>query len=101
MSPSVYNDNNTPQDLTDDTYSFQLTVQGEGTTWGGGGQTGSYGVLTNFGPYPVGQAASFKIRDAENSSCFFSISANMSTCVYLKTCACSNKSRKKITTNSE
>lgn len=88
LTPSVYDDNNTPDDLKDDTYSFQVTVQGEGTSWIGGGQTGNYGVLTNFGPYPVGHPASFRIRDAQNSSCFFSISANMSACIYLETCTC-------------
>lgn len=87
-TPAIYNDNNTPEDLTDDTYSFQLTVNGQGSGWIGGGKTDNYEVLTNFGPYAVGEAASFKVRDAENSSCFFSVSVNMSACIYLETCTC-------------
>lgn len=88
MTPSVYDDNGTPENLADDTYSFKITVQGQGVGWKGGDKTGSYGVPTSFGPYPVGQAASFKIRDTQNSSCFFSVSANMNACIYLETCTC-------------
>ncbi len=88
LSPAVYDDHNTPQDISDDTFSFQLTTNGQGIAWQGGGQTGTYGVKTIFGPYPVGNAAAFKIVDTENSSCFFSVSVNIDPCVYLETCTC-------------
>ena len=88
LSPAVYDDHNTPQDIRDDTFSFQLTANGQGSGWQGGGQTGNYGEVTTFGPYSVGNAAAFKIFDTENSSCFFSVSVNIDPCIYLETCTC-------------
>jgi len=90
LSPSIYNDNNTPNDVTDDTFTFQATVNGAGSSgWTGGGLEGNYGTTVTYGPYPVDQSGiGFKISDKNNDRCFTNVSANMKSCTYLKTCTC-------------
>lgn len=93
LTPNIYHDANTPNDLADDTFTFEATINGTGIAgWEGGGHSGLYGETILFGPYPVGASgASFKIKDIVNEKCFTSVSANMSSCVYLETCTCCAK----------
>ena len=93
LEPNIYYDANTPNDVTDDTFSFRATINGSGLAgWEGGGQNGIYGATVLFGPYPVDSiGASFQIKDKINEVCFTSISANVSSCVYLETCTCCAK----------
>lgn len=93
LTPNIYNDGGTPNNITDDTFTFTATVSGSGTIgWEGGGQTGNYGATTLFGPYPVdSEGVHFQIRDKVNDNCFTSISSNASSCLYLETCTCCGK----------
>jgi len=64
-------DNGTPTDPNDDTFTFELTANATGgTTWTGGGQSGSYAVPTSFGPFAIsGGNISFTITDSADPSC--------------------------------
>lgn len=90
LEPNIYNDAQTPNDVTDDTFTFRVTINGTGIAgWEGGGKVGFYGETVLFGPYPVDSSgAGFKIKDKINEKCFTSISTNMSSCIYLETCTC-------------
>ena len=76
MSTPVCNDNGTPTDSSDDTYTFNLTVTGTnaGTGWSanilGQSQSGSYGVTTLMGPYSINQGVQdIVIADADDAAC--------------------------------
>jgi gliding motility-associated-like protein len=76
------NDNGTPSDPSDDTYTFDVTVNGSNTAgmWtanDAGSTTGSYGVAVSFGPYPIsGGNVSFMITDNNDSGCTTTFTAN-------------------------
>ncbi len=56
VSDPICDDNGTPFDPTDDTYSFNATINGTdaGMTWtASDGTTGSFGVEETFGPYII------------------------------------------------
>ncbi len=56
VSDIVCNNNGTPNNAGDDTYTFKITVTKNGscgTSWSGGGKTGNYGTAVSFGPYPI------------------------------------------------
>lgn len=66
------NDNGTPSDPADDTYSFDLTVTGfnTGNNWTLGEVTAAYGETVSFGPFAIGDGASqLTITDGADGSC--------------------------------
>ncbi|MEL6636985.1 MAG: gliding motility-associated C-terminal domain-containing protein [Bacteroidota bacterium] len=72
----VCDDNGTPGDPSDDTFTFQLNIVnigGTGTTWTANDPnttTGTYGVLTTFGPYPAsGGGFNFSVIDDVDPTC--------------------------------
>jgi len=79
VSNVTCDNNNTPSDPNDDTYSFDLEVNGMniGTTWTANDPnavSGSYATITNFGPYPIsGGDLNFIITDGNASSCSFAV----------------------------
>jgi len=85
----TYLDNNTPNDLTDDTFTFTVQVLGSGTGWTGGGQSGNYGDTVTFGPYPVDRTDTvFSITDMDNPNCYVSLGVGMDSCIYTGACKC-------------
>ncbi len=82
VSNILCNNNGTPNDASDDTFTFTLNVTGNGTTTGWnltGGLTytgGVYGTPVNFGPYPIsGGTKFFVVRDNQIPGCVFETSA--------------------------
>ncbi len=76
------NDNGTPNDPTDDTFTFQLTATGTNTSSGWHGMigpnmapaSGSYNQLTVLGPYPITNAQfDIWIMDNVDPNCQFDI----------------------------
>ncbi len=72
----ICNNNGTPNDPADDTYTFNMTVTGTnaGSGWTttilGAPQSGSYNVATLMGPYPIGGGVlNFTIKDATSPTC--------------------------------
>ncbi len=75
-TPAVCNNNGTPNDPADDTYTFSMTVTGtnSGNGWTttvlGAPQTGPYGTATLMGPYPIsGGVLNFTIQDSNSPAC--------------------------------
>jgi len=75
-STPVCNDNGTPADPSDDTYTFSLTVTGINTgagwvaTVNGATVTGTYGTAVQLGPFPIGTNVIVDpIRDAGDENC--------------------------------
>ena len=66
------NNNSTPTVVADDTYTFSVTVSnstGCGSSWTGGGATGSYGVAKTFGPYLISEGnKTLTFTDASNAT---------------------------------
>ncbi len=66
-------DPETPVDPDDDNFYFEILIDGENL--GGGwmndrGDSGDYGVVTTFGPYPISAGAqTFQFTDVDNPSC--------------------------------
>ncbi len=77
-------DNGTPTDASDDTYSFDLMVNGEsaGTGWTANGLTGVYGQLLNQGPFnePSGTNVSWDIAAIGNPDCTTNINFVVPSC---------------------
>ncbi len=75
----VCDDNGTPSDPSDDTYSFEITVTGmnTGASWSAddpNGTSGLYGVSTSFGPYDISDGdLSFTITDVDDNGCTTSV----------------------------
>jgi hypothetical protein len=68
----ICNDNGTPTNPGDDTYTFKVTVFKSGfcasTTWSGGGKTGGYGTAVTYGPYPIsGGSKTFVITNLDGA----------------------------------
>lgn len=83
VSNVVCNDNGTPGTPSDDTYTFDLTVNGNNagsgwcTTINGANVDGAYGTPKNLGPYLISNGPlSFTIKDKDNSSCKTSQTVN-------------------------
>jgi GEVED domain/Secretion system C-terminal sorting domain len=57
VTNKLCNDNGTPNNPADDTFTFVSTVTASGTTcgtgWFGGNALANYGVAKTFGPYPI------------------------------------------------
>jgi hypothetical protein len=76
------NDNGTPSDPSDDTFSFEVTVSGQntGSGWNANDPNGTAGLYDNpttFGPYPIsGGALAITISDNGDPACTASISVN-------------------------
>ena len=75
-SPSVCDNNGTPDDPSDDTYTSTILVVGQNTgscfTYVIGGETftGTYGVPFEVGPFPIsGGNVVFPVTDCDDSSC--------------------------------
>ncbi len=86
-----YNDNGTASNLSDDTFTFDVTISGTGTGWIANGQTGTYGQTVTFGPYTVDTAGiTFDVLDQDNPNCQENISVNISSCIYSGVCTCCN-----------
>ncbi|NRB53755.1 MAG: DUF11 domain-containing protein, partial [Saprospiraceae bacterium] len=79
-------DNGTPGDPSDDTFSFSLFIQGNNTsasTWTNNfGETGNFGELVTYGPYLISDGpVSFTFADEGNNLCRESITVDPpSTC---------------------
>ncbi|MEE9440222.1 MAG: hypothetical protein V3V14_14545, partial [Saprospiraceae bacterium] len=75
----VCNDNGTPSDPSDDTFTFDVTVSGNNTSAGWTAidpntTTGSYDIAVNFGPYPInGGDLNFIISDGNDAGCFANV----------------------------
>ncbi len=70
----VCDDNGTPNDPSDDTFSFNLTATGGTGPWGWDMLPGvmmfPYGMSYSFGPFPVsGGSVSVTINDHDNPFC--------------------------------
>ena len=62
-------DNGTPDLTTDDTYTFNLSVNFNGNCgsgWAGGGQSGDYGTTTSFGPFAIADGQQTLVLSDEN-----------------------------------
>ncbi|MEM9920988.1 MAG: hypothetical protein AAF990_23005, partial [Bacteroidota bacterium] len=73
------NDNGTPADPTDDTFTFDLSVRGgpTSTTWTAGNTTGNYGQTISFGPFPIALGTvDLLVTDDTDPDCQTSISIN-------------------------
>ncbi|MCC6724628.1 MAG: T9SS type A sorting domain-containing protein [Saprospiraceae bacterium] len=75
-SAPICNNNGTPNDPADDTYTFNMTVTGSNTGSGwtttilGAPQSGPYNTPTLMGPYPInGGAINFTIQDGTTATC--------------------------------
>ena len=78
VSNIACNDNGTPGNPNDDTFTFTVLAQG-GNPWGwtGGGFTGDFGTPKTVGPFPIsGGTVSFTIVDNDNPSCTVDVTAN-------------------------
>ncbi len=85
----IYDNNGTNNNLSDDTFTFSVLITGNGSTWTANGQTGAYGTMATFGPFPVDAAGiTFDIVDADNPRCQENISVNISSCIYSGACIC-------------
>ncbi|WP_367391509.1 T9SS type A sorting domain-containing protein [Lewinella sp. LCG006] len=71
------NDNGTPTDPTDDTFTFSVTVAGNnlGENWmANDGSTGAYDVPASFGPYLVADGnVNLTFNDGADSDCDFAL----------------------------
>jgi uncharacterized repeat protein (TIGR01451 family) len=72
------NDNGTPDDDSDDTFTFDLIVHGSyvGDTWTaiGTGITGTFGEPVTFGPYPIANGdITFSVVPDANPSCVLAV----------------------------
>lgn len=83
VSPAVCNDNGTPANPADDTYSFNVTVSGSNTSgsWstliGGKVFSGTVGVAKNMGPFNIAQGGvSFIVRDQFKDLCETSVNVS-------------------------
>ncbi|MEZ4987185.1 MAG: hypothetical protein R2795_19445 [Saprospiraceae bacterium] len=78
-------DNNTPTDPTDDTFTFEATLDGFnlGDGWTTNvGVVGQYGIPTQFGPFPISQGnIDLVFTDASETTCTEAITVDApSTC---------------------
>jgi len=75
VAEAICNDNGTPNDPSDDTFTFEVIVSGSntGATWTADdplNTTASYGANILFGPYPIsGGSVSFTISDIDDATC--------------------------------
>ncbi|MEM9919740.1 MAG: gliding motility-associated C-terminal domain-containing protein, partial [Bacteroidota bacterium] len=74
----ICDDNGTGDDSSDDTFTFDLLVNGQNTGSGwqsvAGGLTGDYGQVITFGPYPIsGGTLNFDLQDLTTTTCQTSI----------------------------
>jgi PQQ-dependent dehydrogenase (s-GDH family) len=76
----VCNDAGTPTVTTDDTYTFDVTIQNTGAcaaSWTGDGTIGTYGVAKSFGPYLIsGGNKTLTFNDLNNATATTSVTAN-------------------------
>ena len=74
----ICDSNGTSNNTADDTFTFDLTVEG-GSPWGwsGGGQSGTYGQAEAFGPYNINAGTvNITVVDNENNNCTGSFSVD-------------------------
>ncbi len=77
VTEPVCNNNGTPSNPNDDTYTFSVNVTGfnTGSTWtatwnGNSSQTGNYGANTVFGPFSIANGPiMFTFRDSNDPTC--------------------------------
>ncbi|MTB52890.1 T9SS type A sorting domain-containing protein [Lewinella sp. W8] len=66
-------DNGTPTDPSDDTFTFEIIIEGInlGETWSTDrGQSGAYGVVNTFGPFLIADGPqNFQFTDSSDSEC--------------------------------
>ncbi len=79
VTSNICNDNDTPLDASDDTFTFVVTVNGSFTSPQGwtasNGTTGAYGQPVTFGPFPLG-AVTITFTDKGNNNCTTSVTVN-------------------------
>ncbi len=80
VSNKICDDNGTPNNPTDDRYTFDVVITGfniSGSWTATGGMSGNYNEVVTFGPYPIsGGAVSFILTDDEDESCHTVILVN-------------------------
>lgn len=72
VSNLLCNDNDTPTDPSDDTYTFDLTVTGfnTGESWSAGGIAAAYGQTVSYGPIAISDGATeLTIVDVADGGC--------------------------------
>lgn len=85
----LYNNNGTDNNFSDDTFTFTVLINGNGSAWTADGQSGVYGTSATFGPYPVdANGISFDVIDTDNPNCRENISVNIASCIYSGVCTC-------------
>ncbi len=86
-----YDNNGTTSNSSDDTFTVEVTISGNGNAWIANGQTGAYGQTVTFGPYPVDAAGiSFDVSDQDNPNCSEDVSINIASCIDSGVCTCCN-----------
>ncbi|MEM8906361.1 MAG: SprB repeat-containing protein, partial [Bacteroidota bacterium] len=78
LSNITCDDNGTGTDPSDDTFTFDLLVDGQNTGSGwqatDGSISGTYGTVENFGPFPIaGGSIDLELEDLTTTTCFTSI----------------------------
>jgi len=79
LSDTICNDNNTPADASDDTFTFNISVSGDNTSMSwvandAATTTGNYNELVNFGPFNISDGPfSLTISDADDTQCTFDL----------------------------
>ncbi len=85
------NDNGTPTDPSDDTYTFDVTITAAGgSTWTDSeGNSGMYGMTVSYGPYNIADGdVTISYTDASNAACMGSATATApATCSDQDPCA--------------
>ena len=84
---AVCSDNDTPADTTDDTYTFDVIVNGENTDANATnmftanvGAGGAYGDTISYGPFPItGGATTVTYTDADDDTCLASVTVQPPT----------------------
>ncbi|PHN03566.1 T9SS type A sorting domain-containing protein [Flavilitoribacter nigricans] len=72
VSQLLCNDNGTPSDPNDDTYTFDLTVTGfnTGESWSAGTVSAAYGQTVSFGPFAISDGPTYlTITDIGDGAC--------------------------------
>lgn len=86
----IYDDNGTASNVSDDTFTFSVQINGNGSNgWTANGQSGTYGQTATFGPYSIDAAGvSFEVLDQDNPNCREQVSVNIASCIYSGVCTC-------------
>ncbi|MEM9837135.1 MAG: hypothetical protein AAF828_11570, partial [Bacteroidota bacterium] len=77
IQSNICDDNGTPLDPLDDTFTFQVEVSGSNLSghWNATtGESGAYDELYSFGPFPIADGPQvIGFEDSENAACFINV----------------------------